>query len=213
VEPLAPGEVRVYVVRVPPGEPRSDALGADERRRAAAFRREADRRRFVAARQALREILARHAGGSPAEVAFSARCARCGGDGHGKPVLERPAGTGLRFSASRSGDVALVAVANGREVGADVERVDAGVDHRELAGRFFAPAERELDLAGFYEAWTRKEAVLKLSGMGLAGDLAADAPPGVWVERLGGPALPDGYAAALAGEGERPCVVTRPWPS
>lgn len=211
MEQLAPDEVRVFVVRVPPHEPRSDALDADERRRAAAFRRGEDRRRFVAARQALREVLARHAGGAPADVAFATRCARCGSFAHGKPALARPAGTDLHFSASRSGDVALVALARGREVGADVERVDARVDHREIAGRFFAPAEREgLGLAGFYDAWTRKEALLKLTGLGLAGDLAAETPPGAWVERL---ALPDGYAGAVAGEGARPRVVVRAWPS
>nr|QEO74577.1 4'-phosphopantetheinyl transferase [uncultured bacterium] len=211
MEPLAPDEVRVFVVRVPPGEPRSDALDDGERQRAAGFRRAEDRRRFVAARQALREILAQHAGGAPADVAFAMRCARCGSARHGKPALARPAGTDLRFSATRSGDVALVAVARGRALGVDVERVDARVDHREIAARFFARGERDgLDLAGFYEAWTRKEALLKLSGLGLAGDLAAPPPPGAWVERI---MVPDGYAGAVAGEGAPPRLVTRPWPS
>lgn len=211
MDPLAPDEVRVFLVHVPSNDPRSESLDADEQQRAAAFRRDEDRRRFVAARQALREILAHHAGGAPADVAFATRCVRCGSVKHGKPTLARPAGTDLRFSASRSGKVAVIALARGRAVGADVERLDARVDHRDLANRFFAPAEREgLDLAGFYDVWTRKEALLKLTGLGLAGDLAADAPPGTWVERL---AVPHGYAGAVAGEGARPRIVACVWPS
>jgi 4'-phosphopantetheinyl transferase len=210
VQALPSDEIHVWVVDVHAPTARSDALSPDERRHADAYRRDEDRRRYVAARQALREALATYAGVAPAEVAFSTRCARCGSADHGKPALASPDGTHLRFSASRSGEVALVALARGREIGVDVERVDPAFDHREVASRFFAPSERVgLDAEAFFAAWTRKEALLKLSGLGLAGDLAADAPPGAWVVPLDAGA---GYAAALAAEGT-PCrVLVRPWP-
>lgn len=202
----------MWIVRVPAGSPRDDALSADERRRAEAYHREEDRRRYVAARQALREILGDHTGTPPSEVAFTTRCARCGDPAHGKPALAGATATGgtrIRFSASRSGEIALVAVALGRELGVDVERVRGGFEHREIAARFFGPVEREgLSVEAFYAAWARKEAVLKLAGVGLAGDLAADAPPGVWVVPV---PVPEGYAAALAAEGPPGRLVVRPW--
>lgn len=208
VQALPPDEIHVWVVRVPLDPPRSGALSLDERRRADAFRRDEDRRRFVAARQALREVLGVYSGVPPEGLTFSTRCARCGNLEHGKPALSPS--DGLRFSASRSGDVALVAVARGREIGADVEKVRPEFDHEEVAAHFFPPAEREgLDSAAFFAAWARKEALLKLSGLGLAGDLAAQTPSDAWVVPLDAGV---GYAAAVAAEGPRCRILVRPWP-
>lgn len=218
---LAADEVHVFVVRVPAGPPRDDALSADERRRAAGYRREEDRWRFVAARQALREILAEQTGTPASRIVFTTRCARCGDPAHGKPALADPVGSPIRFSASRSGELALVAVARGREVGVDVERMRPDIEHREIAARFFGPAEQEggreglrqglgegLSMEAFYAAWARKEAVLKLAGVGLAGDLAAAEPLGSWVVPV---PVPEGYAAALAAEGPPGRLVVRTW--
>jgi 4'-phosphopantetheinyl transferase len=82
----------------------------------------------------------------------------------------------VQFNLAHSGDVALVAVSAGAPVGVDVERWDRDVEHLELAERFFSPVERrtlnalvERDevVPGFFACWTRKEAYLKATGVGI----------------------------------------------
>jgi 4'-phosphopantetheinyl transferase len=119
----------------------------------------------VAARAALRALVAALTGADAAVLQI------CSGP-HGKPFL--PDGT-LRFNLSHSGEVALVALAWGREVGIDVEQLRPGVDHDRLADRYLAPAEtaqlrrlptEERRLA-FWHCWVRKEAYLKATGHGM----------------------------------------------
>jgi len=84
----------------------------------------------------------------------------------------------VEFNLSHSDDLALVAVARAHQLGVDLERWSEGVEHLELAERFFSPAERDAlralahapDLveAGFFAAWTRKEAYLKATGHGIS---------------------------------------------
>jgi 4'-phosphopantetheinyl transferase len=145
---------------------------------------------------------------------------------HGKPSLRAtPGADSLRFNVSNTADVAVVAVAQELDLGVDVEQVRHLEDARALAHRFFAAAERaaldslpaaELD-AAFFRCWTRKEAVLKALGSGLAWplnqfavSLAVDAPR---VESFQGPTSDDapwrllhlvpaeGYVGALATRG------------
>jgi 4'-phosphopantetheinyl transferase len=68
-------------------------------------------------------------------------------------------------------------VARAHAVGVDLERWSEGVEYLELAERFFSPGERralralahvpDLVEAGFFAAWTRKEAYLKATGHGI----------------------------------------------
>jgi phosphopantetheinyl transferase len=98
--------------------------------------------------------------------------------GAGKPRLVG-ARRDLRFSVSHAGGLTLVAVAAGREVGIDVERLGRR-RWLSLPGHALTPAERRsLDAlsgaareAAFLRLWTRKEAVLKAAGVGLAVDPA-----------------------------------------
>lgn len=176
---LLPAEVHLWRVFVS-GPVASDAAAAgalseDERTRAYRFRFEADRGRFVASHAALRHILASYLGATPASLTF-------GTDTHGKPFLDAPAhGRSLRFSLSHSGDLALVAVSLGREVGVDVEQVRPRVDLEGFAARYFSPRERDAlarvppgdRLHAFLEIWTLKEAYLKACGDGLVRALDA----------------------------------------
>ncbi|HYL77033.1 MAG TPA: 4'-phosphopantetheinyl transferase superfamily protein [Bryobacteraceae bacterium] len=92
----------------------------------------------------------------------------------GKPFLRD---TTLRFNASRSADIALMAIADGLEVGVDVERVHPQPEMQRIARRFFssrdfaelqkAPAEAQAEV--FFRLWTQTEARLKASGLGLGG--------------------------------------------
>jgi 4'-phosphopantetheinyl transferase len=176
---LLPAEVHLWRVFVW-GAAASDAaatgaLSEDERLRASRFHFEADRGRFVASHAALRRILASYLGAAPASLTF-------GAGKHGKPFLDAPAhGRSLRFSLSHSGDLALVAVSLGRDLGVDVEQVRPRVDHEGFAARYFSPRERDAlarippgdRLHAFLEIWTLKEAYLKACGDGLARALDA----------------------------------------
>ena len=91
----------------------------------------------------------------------------------GKPELD---GAGLRVTLAHSGELALVGVACGREIGVDVEPLRQGVEEWSLPSHALAPAEHarfdSLPAArrseAFLSIWTRKEALLKAAGVGLA---------------------------------------------
>jgi 4'-phosphopantetheinyl transferase len=141
-------------------------LSPDEHGRAAAFRLPADRARFIAVRAVLRLILA-DAGLGPPD------CLTLVTGRYGKPELAHP--SPLRFNVAHSGDVGLVAVGHGRDVGVDVEAMRPRADLAAVARRFFTPAEAtalermgdDERTAGFYRCWVRKEACAKAIGLGL----------------------------------------------
>jgi 4'-phosphopantetheinyl transferase len=204
-------DVHVWIVgldEAPAGPAAAMTLDADERRRAAALRSATLRRRFVAARAARRDILGRCLAVPPESIRF-------GLGAGGKPHVEG-AGHRVQFSASLSDALALVAVAYGIRVGVDLERVRRLDDVDAVSRRAFSSAELRQWLSqppgdrlqAFYRVWTRKEAYLKGTGDGIAGDLAgvhvglgarAAAVVGTqWsVVDL---AIADGWAAALAAE-------------
>jgi 4'-phosphopantetheinyl transferase len=195
----------------------ADVLSPEESRRAASFRHQRDRRRYVVAHVWLRRLLGSRLGLPPASVRFEAgACAHCAGP-HGKPQL--PAATGLHFSLSHAGDVALCAV-GGAPVGVDVEAVPAGAGYLELMSAL-EPRERRAvgalpaaeRAAAFTQCWVRKEAYLKGTGEGLSREPDAVrvgvgtryGDPGPDAGALGGWQLtdldaPPGYAAAIARE-------------
>jgi 4'-phosphopantetheinyl transferase len=175
----------------------SSTLSPDEAERSRRFHRDNDRDRFVAGRGWLRRILGDRLGVDPAVLRFAY-------DTNGKPRLAGAANQWLRFNMSHSEALALYAVCTGREVGVDVERVSVDVDVEALAHRFFSAVERA-ELAAlpvndrrqaFFDCWTRKEAYLKATGVGLSGLARSDADPAKWSLQSvdAGP----GFAAALA---------------
>lgn len=192
-------------------------LSTGEIDRAARFHFAADRHRYIAAHASLRRILARYLRCSPRETSFTT-------NEYGKPALLD--GQGLEFNLSHSGDYALIAVARGRRVCIDVERMRQGLDIDNIAARYFSPGEitemsalpPEQRATGFFDCWTRKEAYIKARGLGLslpldsfsvslapqrpAALLADRSDPGVasdWT--LLSLAVDAGYAGALAVEG------------
>lgn len=208
-----------------------------ERARAARFRFGVHRRRFIAGRGLLRELLGRFLGTAPAaiELAYGEK---------GKPRLAHggaggPAGgTDLRFNLSHSVNAAMLAVGRGRELGVDVEAVRPLEDASLLVERFFAPRERRVfsgleegeRLAAFFTGWTRKEAYVKARGDGLSlptTEFEVEIEPGSAARLLDFPREPeeverwtlvalepaDGFLGALAVEGAGVEVVERRWPA
>jgi surfactin synthase thioesterase subunit/phosphopantetheinyl transferase len=166
---LAPDEVHVWRLRLdrPAGEIErlANLLDAAEGERAGRFRFPRDRNRFVTGRGLLRTVLARYLGQAPEAVRFRYAA-------QGKPLL---ADSPLQFNLAHSDNLALVAVAGPRAVGVDVERRRATVDTLLIADRYFAPDELgalkalppDQRLTGFFTTWTRKEAYMKATGLGL----------------------------------------------
>lgn len=144
-------------------------LDDEERARAARFAFEEDRRAYVAAHALLRSELSRRAGGRPPQDwRFAATKL-------GKPYLIDPP-RDWRFSLTHARGMAAVAVAEGVDVGVDVEPSDRRAESMKLAERFFAPEEvsflralqGEARRDGFFAIWTLKEAVVKATGEGLS---------------------------------------------
>lgn len=141
-------------------------LSADERNRAAQFHFERDRRRYVARRSILRELIGSYLDCDPAGVAFVHNA-------YGKPSIAR---SDLRFNLSHSHRMALYAFCRHAEVGCDVERRDPKFAAEQIPERFFSCDEvralRSLPLneqtEAFFNCWTRKEAYIKAVGNGLS---------------------------------------------
>lgn len=156
-------------------------LSADERERAARFVRARDRRRFARCRAALREILGECLGQDPGSLSFVTR-------GHGKPALAPDPGeteAGIRFNVSHSAGLALIAVGRDRELGVDLEQIRSITEMDRIVENYFTADEytwfrglAETERAPtFARGWTRKEAILKGRGLGLAG-LSSEAATG-----------------------------------
>lgn len=165
---LAPRDVHVWRASLDPGDAvlaRFEALlTREELARAARFRVAHGRRRFIAARGMLRDVLARYTGTDAAALRLEL-------GGRGKPFL--PAGP--HFNLSHAAESALVAVTAVAPVGVDVEAVRTLPDFAEVAERYFARGEIDaLRRAtpedypeAWYRCWTRKEAYIKATGDGL----------------------------------------------
>lgn len=144
-----------------------DVLSFDEKERAGRFVFSRDRDRFVVCRAALRKILAGY-------LDVPARDVRFANERFGKPRLLSD--EDLRFNVSHSRNLGLIAVSRGREIGIDVEYVDADFDCSSTAASVLLPEDldRIKGMAGteqaniFFSGWTRKEAFLKAMGDGLS---------------------------------------------
>lgn len=179
-----------------------ELLDEREQERAARFRFDVDRERFIIAHGLLRTLLGERVGTRPEELLIAR-------GPYGKPYI---AGSDLRFNLSDTKDALLIAITHGQEIGADIETMARTVDHMAVSEHYFTPDEilsirnvanqgtnpehrnctvdpvlrRSLGEGGsgrhteaaqkltkrrFLEFWTRKEAVLKASGVGIMDDL------------------------------------------
>ena len=153
---LAPGAVHALAA----------VLSCTERERASRLHAERDRRRFIVARARLRELLAQRLGTRPESIdlVYGPR---------GKPAL---ACNGLHFNVSHSEDIAVYAFSRRGEVGVDVEAIRRFREADDIAARTFSRRENDAYAAleprlkplGFFNCWTRKEALVKAVGHGLS---------------------------------------------
>ncbi|MEU9073915.1 4'-phosphopantetheinyl transferase superfamily protein [Kitasatospora sp. NPDC048538] len=193
-------------------------LDEDERARTAGAD-ELLRRRFTVVRGAVRQLVGARLGRPAADVVW--RRGR-----HGKP---EPSDAGrLRVSWSASGPLAVLAVAEGRQLGVDVEGLLGGRAAGLIAARLFPGAEARYVAAAPTVAgraarctalWCRREACVKAYGgrlvqsfgLPVAGPspllLAEPRPLGRGPLRLLDVPVPGPFRAALAVRGDAPVHV------
>ncbi|MFC4121832.1 4'-phosphopantetheinyl transferase family protein [Nonomuraea zeae] len=141
-----------------------------ELQRRSGYRRPEDRARFTVGAALMRLAAARTLSCSPGELRFNRDCPDCHLP-HGRPRLRQH---DLEVAVSHSADLVMIGLSTSTPMGVDVERVDPARSHK-LARRVLSA--RELDgfrtlthdeqTQVFFQAWTRKEAVLKSTGDGL----------------------------------------------
>ncbi len=174
---LKAGEVHVWRADLHVSDVRlaelRETLSVDEIARAERFHFEKHKKRFIAGRGLLREILGAYLNRKPDQIAFAE-------DKHGKPMLKESPGTeSLYFNLSHSDDAALYAVSRDYAVGVDIELNRPLRDQEQLAkrvlhsnewGRWQALPETQ-QTAALYRSWTQKEAVIKLTGEGMSREM------------------------------------------
>lgn len=145
----------------------TDQVSREERQRAEAYHFQRDRERFLIARTALRDLLARYLGILPIEVPLAL-------EPGGKLQLASPNTASLFFNITHSDRFTLIAVTREAAIGVDLEAVDPSPGRLELARHILSeqellafealPSSQQLDR--FYQLWTMKEAILKAFGTG-----------------------------------------------
>jgi phosphopantetheinyl transferase len=165
-EALAQGFVFALVLHDAEAFADDSLLCTEDRQRAARFRQPRDRHNFALGRTMAHHLVRPH--GAPAPCVFSL-------GPNGKPYLPgAPA-----YNLSHSGNWVACAISSHEPIGIDIEAFARLRDFRKLIPAVTHPAERhymesapmDTHLALFKRCWTRKEAVLKATGKGIADEL------------------------------------------
>lgn len=170
---LAPGAVHVWpFVLAGPEAVRTQCaqlLSEGELARANRFVFERDRLRHIFAHGVMRHLLGLYCGRPPASLELETGPV-------GKPSLRpMPGAPSVSFNLSHAGERGLLAIADGREIGADLEEARPDIEALSIARNYFYGAEFEAiqaahgdaRIAAFFRYWTAKEAVIKGDGSGL----------------------------------------------
>ena len=195
---LAPGDLHLWRIRTGEDGASVEAdlalLGERQRARAGRMSHRVGRDRYVRSQAGLRRVLALYLEGRPGAIDFVYGPA-------GKPRLPGTQGW-LEFNLTNTGDLALVGISRGIELGVDCEWIRPRRDLDAVARRMFAPDVAQSlaetpepeRLQVFYRAWTAREADAKCDGRGLFRPRAEGAQP----PRIGHLIPQPGYVAAVA---------------
>jgi 4'-phosphopantetheinyl transferase len=146
-------------------------LSEEERAQVQRFKFERSRRESLATRALMRTALSHHHPLAPQAWQFKLNA-------HGKPAIDTECEPecGLHFNLSNSAGLVVCLVAEGADVGVDVEAFKRADQILKLAPEVFSAAEKaqletlddaeKLDRA--LSLWTLKESYIKARGMGLA---------------------------------------------
>jgi len=148
-----------------------DTLNDDDFKQASRYTNDELRQRFITTRGTLKQLLAQQLNCSPQQLALSR-------NRYGKPYLT---GDPVFFNVSHTNAYAAIALSS-HAVGIDIETIRS-LDAIALSKRFFHPDEARhianyntaKQATEFIRLWTRKEAVLKAHGTGIAHHLDCNA--------------------------------------
>jgi phosphopantetheinyl transferase len=148
-------------------------LGVDEQARADKFLHENDRATYISCHAILRLILGKRLETDPLRISFLTGVYK-------KPGLE---GNPVYFNITHTGNSFAIVISESCEAGIDMESVNRDMNFRGIIKNFFSMSESEFIMqdpaesaSRFFMLWTRKEALLKALGTGIADNL-----PGVEV--------------------------------
>lgn len=146
------------------------SLSIDEMIKAERFNFEHHKNQYIIARGILRLILACYLSIEPVSIRFCY-------EKDGKPRLQNASGrTDIQFNLSHSDGLALYVFTRGNKAGIDLERIHDFPEMEQIVEQFFSAKERALFCAlpasekkkTFFNWWTRKEALMKATGIGLS---------------------------------------------
>lgn len=169
---IAKNSVHLWIVETTGDEKKLSTLrktfNDDENIRADKFIFEKDRNQFITAHGSLRKILSQYLSVDPGIIQFRKT-------NNKKPYITFPV-TSLKFNISHSQEKILVAVGTD-EMGVDIEKIKPGFEFKDFIKSYFSSKEQNAILNSsnanetFYKFWTRKEAVLKATGIGIIDNL------------------------------------------
>jgi 4'-phosphopantetheinyl transferase len=140
-------------------------LSKKEKIRAARLKNPRTACQQIISRGILRLLLGNYTGINPNDLIFNKTL-------YGKPYLINPVNSEICFNLSHSGNLLLIAVGRGKQIGIDVEKLEGKIDFSGISSLVFSPDEQlslscSLDpIHDFYRLWTAKEAILKSTGLG-----------------------------------------------
>ncbi|MEO8150319.1 MAG: 4'-phosphopantetheinyl transferase superfamily protein [Bacteroidia bacterium] len=172
---LSAADVHVWIIEVDNEDvlfdKLKDILNADEIERMLRFKKKDDQLRFAYAHACLRILCSRYLGQPAAAINFTETINK-------KPCIEICFGN-LFFNLSHSGRKILIAFGTESEVGVDIEQMRPDFKIEEFMERNYSANEinsiinvdRDEQLNLFFKYWSRKEAWLKATGIGIFSDL------------------------------------------
>nr|WP_321223484.1 4'-phosphopantetheinyl transferase superfamily protein [uncultured Psychroserpens sp.] len=143
-------------------------LNDTEKLRAKKYHFDKDRNQFIITRSLLKFILAQRAGLSITNIHIEI-------DTNRKPYLTT--NQSICFNVTHANDYALILVRDDKNVGIDVEYLNADFNFTEMLKDIYSDLEIDTVLHStykthsFFKLWTRKEAIVKAIGTGISDDL------------------------------------------
>lgn len=147
-------------------------LSEEEKQKVNSFRFEKDGLKYSFCRGMLRHLLSLYTGIPPFDLAFTF-------NEYGKPYLARKfASFNLGFNLSHTSDYVVFAFGLNTEIGIDLEKIRPFQGIIQIVESFFSREEYlcieqlkpDEQIKIFYDFWTKKEALLKAKGIGIAGE-------------------------------------------
>ncbi len=145
-------------------------MSAAEKERSERFKFYKHRKAFIAAHGFMHTALAYYINTPANEITFSH-------SKNGKPSLIKEQNPdNIQFNLSHSNSIAMLAICKNNSVGIDVEYAQRKTDWIGISKRFFTENEQKKLFSlnesqqkeAFFKIWTRKEAHMKVTGLGLS---------------------------------------------